>query len=91
MVWGGVWTVVGRGDRDTIPGLSDFWMAGVIGCVSPDMGDQQRGFPSMEKSSRGVLPSVGWVSKGSSMGEGSRGRALCTRTVGHQRGGGQRR
>lgn len=46
--------VVGRGDRDRIPGLSDFGMAGVIGYISQDRGDQHRGFPSMGKSSRGV-------------------------------------
>lgn len=49
--------MVSRVDRDRIPGLSDFWMAGVIGWASQDRGDEKRGFPSMGKS-------VGWVNKG---------------------------
>lgn len=78
--------MVGRGDRDRIPGLSDLWMSGVIGWVSQDTVDQQGDFHLWERFVCRMDQQGGL-----SVGENGRGRALLTRTVGHQSGGGQRR
>lgn len=86
----GQWIVVGRGDRDRIPGLSDLWMAGVIGWVSQDTVDQQGGFHLWKSHQERFVCRMGRQG-GLSVGENGRGRALLTRTVGHQSRGGQRR
>lgn len=80
----GVWTVAGRGDRDRKKRWAQCLLDGR--CCQPGLGSSPKGVSICGKViERG--PSVGWVSKGIHLwGEGSRGGALFTRTVGHQRG-----